>query len=460
MYRSFVNAKHAEAKYAANDTAYDDYEAISLLGDDGPKRHLVPNAAGVMEYGTCTRTADEGLWRAIRIGPRQSTGGNDWWTVGLSDVFELRALMDQHEAVGLLAHWSHAVDGGDALIPLPPLHMHHTHLVNSNGGLWAGNIVSCVLHGTHCPDLAGVIMHHGDQQNAEKDGGALSTASVRYSRDGVQYVRMLKDASYFTPLEDDELTLFQEMNDVRPAGSSPMTWWYQAAALVAVDDTARSHAPLSFHTAYQPIIIDLFGKLGRFLTSYIPPHEDHVQYYTQRMPYKGTLVDGTAHFHQTGLQKAFLYTGVRPEALGLGGRADVLKPTYRLWSPQPYHALHTADVLRALGLPVHNATDGANNAVFHAHVLNQDVAGQALRCWATASTAVLGGKVYDRAPKVECLPWSWARHEVYTSVTYLGSSTLRDADFAVHDRDGISTLPAGFPTHGGRCHIRTRVARS
>ena len=244
-FRSFAEAKHAEAKFARDNARYDDYEAINLLGDEGPQRQLVPNAAGAMEYGSCSRASDDGQWRVVRIGPRQSTGGNDWWTVGLSDVFELNALMQQHEAVGLLAHFSHAIDTEGALIPLPPLHMHHTHLDNSHGGLWAGNIVSCVLHGTLCPNLGGVVMHHGDQQNADEDGGALSSASVRYRKDGASYIRMLKESAHgLIPREDDELTLFQEMNDVRPAGSTPMVWWYQAAALVAVDQAARSHTPL------------------------------------------------------------------------------------------------------------------------------------------------------------------------------------------------------------------------
>ena len=90
-------------------------------------------------------------------------------------------------------------------------------------------------------------MHHGDQQNADEDGGALSTASVRYRKEGsASYIRMLKESAYgMDPTEDDALTLFQEMNDVRPAGSTPMVWWYQAAALVAVVDggTQPGQAP-------------------------------------------------------------------------------------------------------------------------------------------------------------------------------------------------------------------------
>ena len=45
-YRSFVNAKHAKAKYAAGDTSYDDYDRLACWVTMGPSSEGVGTRGG------------------------------------------------------------------------------------------------------------------------------------------------------------------------------------------------------------------------------------------------------------------------------------------------------------------------------------------------------------------------------------------------------------------------------
>jgi hypothetical protein len=92
-----------------------------------------------------------------------------------------------------------------------------------------GRGADCLLWGHACADLATLMLHHGDHQCVTDEGGTDCFVD--------NYPRNPK-------LVYGPIGIIAEFNDVRPASSPPMTWWYQISIRISAKKDA---APLSSH---------------------------------------------------------------------------------------------------------------------------------------------------------------------------------------------------------------------
>ena len=72
-------------------------------------------------------------WHTQKVGPFTSTGGYDWWSLSWHDPGFLTERIKAQGKVGLAATFSGPVNAaGDDVVPYPPMHQHHVHIVPSN----------------------------------------------------------------------------------------------------------------------------------------------------------------------------------------------------------------------------------------------------------------------------------------------------------------------------------------
>ena len=150
-----------------------------------------PIAATDVRVERCGHASDDHEWEVHRIGPFTTTGGNDWTQV------QLPALDSRHAPGTRLAiseYFLGSTSNEGKLLPYPPLHQHHFHVEEHKADWFAGGLIT-----------------HGDDQCHAHNGGVACLVR-RHAPGHVQWVT--------TPLSVD-----CDINDVRTAGSPPLTHW-------------------------------------------------------------------------------------------------------------------------------------------------------------------------------------------------------------------------------------------
>merc|ERR1712113_58836 len=119
--------------------------------------------------------------------------------------------------------------------------MGHVHVTASAGLSWKTDFYQCLLHGKSCPDFSTIFEHHGDYQLPDEEGGASNKESfgLDHRKRGTRRV--------YSPL-----SITGEFNDVRPAGSPPLKWWYQLAIRILPSNEVNHQPPISMHYMYNP----------------------------------------------------------------------------------------------------------------------------------------------------------------------------------------------------------------
>merc|ERR1712232_604683 len=116
------------------------------------------------------------------------------------------------------------------------------------------------------------------------------------------------------------LTINGELNDVRPAGSQPLEWWYQTAIRIVPKRPriamSASFRPLSFHYMWSPGRLDISDQSTMVNTFKAPTDRSTFIWYTGKMHFNATLVRGKVHTHNTLFNDTFLFAAT-PEDLGL-----------------------------------------------------------------------------------------------------------------------------------------------
>ena len=175
------------------------------LRDDGLEYHECRHPVeGEAEAPPSLRSS----WHVQRVGPLRSSGGYDWWQLSGRDVAMLASEVRARSAVFLVESFIGAIDGSGAPIAYPPLHLHHVHILPEQPSLRFHYLGA--PYETH---MNLVIERHGEWNFA----GA--TPAVRAEAEPAGYGRLVS-----WPLDIDS-----EINDVRPAGSPPLTWWFELA---------------------------------------------------------------------------------------------------------------------------------------------------------------------------------------------------------------------------------------
>lgn len=415
--QDFANLSDAHLIHYTSDDNYDKFEGTDLINDYASRPRDVASKDGRVKTIRCVakEETEDGRWHVERVGPFRSTGGNDWWQIAYLDMFgfggslgEKWKILEEGKPIGLTGHWSGPITLEGEPIGLPPLHIHHIHLTEGAGFTWSSDILDCVLGGYNCADGGMMFAHHGDKQGLhvedERDGGTHTF--------GEDYGREWAKKLY------EPVSATGELNDMRPAGSPEIEWWYQTAVRVVEGKKNEDRKALSMHYLYQPFEIGVDTQFSRFATYRTHPSHDSVHIYTGRMPFAGELVHADGHEHMGGAQQMFLFEGT-PEDLGL----DKLEFDYT-WVP-----LKASAALEALGLPpgVAEPAAGANNQKIVDLIMENVAKGRAYQvCHSKANRVKLDGKQWDRAGTLACNPWKFESGTQYTSVAFNGNTALGD----------------------------------
>ena len=158
---------------------------------------------------TCVSVEGETYTKEFIVGPFVTTGGNDWTAINY--VATLGALEDGMEPADLAIRDYSFTNVRDspwgAQLGFPPLHNHHTTMHGADGDCEST---------TRCSSTFWLEQQADAQCSGEVDGYACLDHDLR-------------PGGYYYPLRSDApLTQNCLWNDVRAAGSPPITWYFKA----------------------------------------------------------------------------------------------------------------------------------------------------------------------------------------------------------------------------------------
>ena len=448
-WKPFLELKNAHAVHFPSINAYDSFAGVGL----GRTMHFSEEVAmpsvnsmqmdlllpeGEVQLGSCVVAHGQYEWHTQRIGPFRSTGGFDYWQFSWSDVGSLGAVLDglpPGARIGMTAHWSGPLDSAEAPLGLPPLHVHHIHVSPTSfeyENFRAG--ADCLLWGYACYDDATLMQHHGDKQCVTDEGGTDCFADD-YSR---------------TPkLVYGPIGIFAEFNDVRPASSPPMSWWYQFSMRIA--SPAETAAPISSH---------YLVNSGKFVVSgtatdavgliHVPSSVDSFHFYTGRMPFAGKLVFTKYHSHATVFHRSLLFAATTQQ-LGLDRNP--------FWMPASYQSVVTTctglannslleaklmSMLHSAQLLAHTSkhtSSAASHTSEHTSSATSSVSVDEphLVCAATGRLERIGERWYDRQARIECAPWVFHQDDIFTVIQLNGPTAAAGGN----GFEGMASVEAG-----------------
>jgi len=187
----------------------------------------------------------------------------------------------------------------------PPVHIHHIHAVprlgvrarnNVRSLCFGAKLLGSTIQEKNCYNSSLFMEQHGDYQcNVEDDGiECLTTIENRRIREG--------------------LDIEGELNDIRPANSEPIRWYYQAAFRWSpMNPDVRA---VSQSTIMAPAAMNLTDQLSRAVTFHTPTHAEHMLWYTGRAWADGELYRNKLHAHNMVFESSQFFLGT-PKDLGL-----------------------------------------------------------------------------------------------------------------------------------------------
>jgi len=320
-------------------------------------------------------------WHYERVGPFQSQGGYDWWSVYWNDFGGFRQRLERGNLDGIIAHVSAPVDRRNRMISLPPIHVHHVHVTPSLGLHNRIELIpECAFRGRHCLDASMLIQHHGDAQ-CDDDG--------RYDCMGDDYMGGIKEVRA-------PLSVFGHFNDVRPIGSDVMEWYYLIGVRVTEYESefAKTHwTPLSEHAFGQPGTFVPWQLQSYVVTLPIPRQVCTAFYEVLYMPFPGTLWRFQVHAHQAMFLGSDLFAGG----------------------------------ISSLGLDRLSWEGAWTNITTLRQFVQTNVPAGSWKCTSDRNTIVVGDKEFDRRTKVHCDPWTFAAGDAITVVSYNGPSQAKSS---------------------------------
>lgn len=251
-----------------------------------------------------------------RVGPFESTGGYDWWQIGWTNVGLLKDILAHHpEGVDIINYIISPVDENGERIGHPPIHVHHVHVI-PQPGVRTRNIMRgiCVRSSgfalqtldeifmeRNCYNSSLFFEQHGDYQCKDEDGGLDCLLGGDHNH------RRITQA----------LDVEGEINDVRPADSPPLKWYFQVAfewKIVDQDDQPISQMTITAPGATTTFFDD--DQLRRTTTFPTPTFAEHMLWYRGQMRTDGILVRNKLHAHSMIFESSVFFIGT-PADLGL-----------------------------------------------------------------------------------------------------------------------------------------------
>lgn len=242
------------------------------VGQRFPMSSTYPANRTRMDKCSLADATTDSRWRIARVGPLFSTGGYDWHTLQSSDVYDpldMNAALQTHGRVWITAFDMSALDANKTLLPLPPIHIHHSHLAAE----WS--TATSPEHG-----LA-LGFSHADTACHPDAGGPLCQMFSFPPGYGVRFEE---------PLGFDAL-----LNDARDAGSPALEFFFEIAV-------AYTAAPVQRPLGLTYSVIDASPMLHPddqwFGTFEIPAAQDAINWGVTRYEYSGRLLNTWLHTHE------------------------------------------------------------------------------------------------------------------------------------------------------------------
>ena len=410
-YRKFGGEKEVSAYYAKSSydvAAMDDGERVDLIaGESGSRlrsdlslnysyaarKPLIPNDDADILIGSCSvkEQGSDATWYSTRVGPMSSVGGFDWWTHYWADWEGLYSLMDQPDGkkLGVTATNCGPVDDADNFLPLPPIHNHHVHITPGNAGdVRSETIIDCFLHGKRCVQGAVLFQQDGDYQYLDNLGGEQSFGR-KYHSDVAHYAY-------------DPLTMWAQLNDVRPKGSAPLTWWYMGSLRVIFDTPGVDHKPLATFTIHDPARFPPpHGMLAT--TFWCPTQEDSILWWVARMPFGGTIAGADPHIHATYFHRAII-AHATPEQLNF----PKLEAPHPSWKAVPTREIGYKSTKEVYTHMIEGVQAAALEWETEYNKTGYEGEGKPLIiCDFLGTTELVDGTRYDRRSRFTCKAWKF-----------------------------------------------------
>lgn len=299
------------------------------------------------------------------MGPFHSTGGYDSWQ--FKYVMEDRLDFSDHDA-RLVGDWALTMrDQDNNVLGNPPIHHHHTSI-----GI---NCDDATNTSSSDPLISPFIFAQGDNGCSDELKGTAC------------HLHQLRELGVVQPVWKKGAIGYSILNDVRPANSPTMTWWYTLNFSIVNDATvaAEQLKPLSLLELKSPSLWN-----SSYYTNDVIQNVESFAYYTNAWPVSGTLYTDRAltkyHTHQTMHQVSYLIAA-SPEEIGLSSFRSATK----------------CDSIQT------NSTGFANNLALIEHLtaycpgcFSLTAPDSKLMCRVNASMVEYNRSMFDRNSKQDC----------------------------------------------------------
>ena len=244
--------------------------------------HLPPTGwKGNVSSETCSvpDAARHGGWLFKRIGPLTSTGGYDWQQLYESDALALAPVLKEAGEIWITSVGGMFRDVRGEVIGYPPLHNHHSQLFQQDRGRATGAL----------------SLNHQD--------------TACYPEAGGEWCKLMALPEGFGMRISVPLTLNAALNDIRPAHSAPLSWFFEVA--VQYTTTPQRHVD-AWRTQASPGPLETELQLFR-----IPSDAPSLAWVASWSPVKGRILAMWQHCHSTAGLAETWYIAADPTALGL-----------------------------------------------------------------------------------------------------------------------------------------------
>ena len=452
-FRAFNEMAHSNARYCKTMADFWAYNGTTLGGTDDAETSysgigitaaghntgvtgLVASEDGNVKVGECTvDAAGGGTWHTQRIGPMRSTGGYDFWGIYHADFRTYReeeAKLLPGQRYGITAYANAIVTTLGEMIELPPMHSHHfTIQPGATPPSWTDD-TTCWLHGEGCYQYAHATHRNGDGRCTDEDGGLECSG---------------QDFGNHIELLEGRLLMDVMINDIRPADSPGLVWWWQVVMRTEHFGADSTKQPLSMIEMDNPAI---YPNNGFPDVVFVSASKDSFFYYTGRMPFGGYFAGTNLHVHAAKFQRALFVSG-SPHHLGVDALKIRPRKTYESVLVEETGFADTSALYQHMVRQIEAAGDRRRPHPDQPSIVCEwEGRTQAEEKWLWRGQPAAPDKMrIDRMPVASCREWSFHAGSQFSTVAFYGrlpEEILDEVAFA--GQGGIKERPGEYPEHG------------
>mmetsp|Transcript_4367 Transcript_4367/g.7164 ORF Transcript_4367/g.7164 Transcript_4367/m.7164 type:complete len:656 (+) Transcript_4367:183-2150(+) len=428
--------------YYPSSSHYDDFEGYDLVPENKDNYYSgTPFAALNKEDGkkyvnkeikmhTCRVPQDDGgAWHVQRVGPLISRGGYDWWQVAWDNLGMLDEIFAKHpKGIDMTKFIISPVKKDGTRLGYPPIHIHHIHGIPQPGVKYRMKMIPVCPTKTgwgissldnmvnafgnfDCYNSSLYIEQHGDYQCHPEDDG----------------IECLTQGDHLMRRLPHPIDLEGELNDVRPANSEPLEWYFQLAIKWRPIDYTEQ--PSSLWITVGPPYILPPSQLTSSMTYPVPTDEETVSMYQAEINMNCELIRLKMHAHAIVYQSSMLLSG-KYEDFGLDDPKYISSNSYE--PRRTRTELHFEDnEAVALHILAHmkKSQDKYDKHCGHgkkkSSSFRDGICSRPRPDWICGAVVdfeevEFGGEMYkfDRRPKTWCKPWSMKKGDPYIAIGF------------------------------------------